>query len=124
MSRIKIIFFTILTLLAVYSLYRTYSDVRTKAKKIDDLALVVKELKEDNKTVKQEIARKKTRDFIEFEAVNKLGLAKKNQEVIVIPENTTDQDEVKLDIKNKIATTPFEEWKLLFFKNNLLKTEL
>jgi len=124
MSRIKIIFFTILTLLAVYSLYRTYSDVRTKAKKIDDLALVVKELKEDNKTVKQEIARKKTRDFIEFEAVNKLGLAKKNQEVIVISENTTDQDEVKLDIKNKIATTPFEEWKLLFFKNNLLKTEL
>ena len=118
MNRFSISFFLILTVLAVYSLYRTYSDVQMKAQTIDDLASSVKQLKENNMHVKQDIAEKKTRDFIEYQAVSKLGLAKKNQEVLIIPGN---KDNVKknsveeIDDKNK---APFKQWKDLFLKNN------
>jgi len=89
-----------------------------KAQTIDDLASSVKQLKENNMHVKQDIAEKKTRDFIEYQAVSKLGLAKKNQEVLIIPGN---KDNVKknsveeIDDKNK---APFKQWKDLFLKNN------
>ena len=111
-------FFLILTILAIYSLYRTYSDVQTKAKTIGDLALSVAQLKEDNKLVKQDIASKKTRDFIEFEAVSKLGLAKENQEVIIISNSQDNNKEVEVLEANKIIQNLINDWVKLFLKNN------
>ena len=111
-------FFLILTILAIYSLYRTYSDVQTKAKTIGDLALSVARLKEDNKLVKQDIASKKTRDIIEFEAVSKLGLAKENQEVIIISNSQDNNKEVEVLEANKIIQNLINDWVKLFLKNN------
>lgn len=118
MYRYQIVFFIILTLLAVYSLYRTYADVQLKAKAVDHLALSVEQLKLENKEIKQEIAEKKTRDFIEFEAVSKLGLSKRNQEVIIVPGKIGDKKIAEvLEIKD-LEIRPVEMWLELFFKNN------
>ncbi len=121
MNKYKILFFFILTLLAVYSLYRTYSDVRIKARIIDDLASNVEQLKNDNKLIKEDIARKKTRDFIEFEAISKLGLAKIGQKVIVVQGDFEKEEEVNVEEINEIKLKPIEEWKNLFINNNPLR---
>ena len=121
MNKYKILFFFILTLLAIYSLYRTYSDVRIKAKTIDDLALSVEQIKQGNKVTKEDIARKKTRDFIEFEAVSQLGLAREGQKVIVVQGDFDKKEEINIEEINEISVKPFEEWKKLFFKNNPLR---
>lgn len=121
MNKYKILFFFILTLLAIYSLYRTYSDVRIKAKTIDDLALSVEQLKENNRITKGEIAKKKTRDFIEFEAVSKLGLAKERQKVIVVNGDFDKKEEINVEEITEISLKPIQEWKKLFLNNNPLR---
>jgi len=118
MNRFNILFFLVLTILAVYSLYRTYSDIQTKARTIDDLALNVEQLKKANMRIKQDIAEKKTRDFIEYQAVSKLGMAKKNQEVFIVPENEHNEKKITIEEIGSGSKSPLEQWKELILKNN------
>jgi len=126
MKRFKYIIFTLLLLLATYSLYRTYQDVRGKAVKIDDLANNVNKVEEENSKLREDIAVSKTREFIEKEAIEKLGLVKPNQKIIVIP---SDKDATKLeDINDLLISTveqeKWEKWLELFTKNNPFKFRL
>jgi len=126
MKRFKFVVFALLLILATYSLYRTYQNVRGKAVKIDDLANNVNKVEEENSKLREDIAVSKTREFIEQEAIEKLGLVKPNQKIIVVP-NKEDDNKLE-DINDLLISTVEEEkwqkWFKLFTKNNPFKFRL
>lgn len=120
MKKVKVFFFVALFLLATYSLYRTYNDVSGKGVKVDDLANEVSQLQEENDNLRLDIAKNKTRETIEKNAIDKLGLIKPNQKIIVVPEQSLKptESEVLGDSDKGEIKSNREMWKEKFLSNN------
>lgn len=69
-------------------------------------------LKEENEQLKSELEYKKSNDFAEEEIRNKLGLAKQNEAIVVLPMEETKES----DVENRKSTPNWQKWWRLFFE--------
>ncbi len=69
-------------------------------------------LKKENEALKRDLEYKKSDQFTEGEIRNKLGLAKKGEEIVVVPKDESDKQQ---ETSNKKEKANWEKWRELFF---------
>lgn len=85
-KKITIILIILVTLVVAYNLIGQIMDATKSGERLSTAVDEVYKLEVKNKALKEKLSRTQTPDFIEEEVRNKLGLAKKGETVVVIPE--------------------------------------
>lgn len=104
-------------ILLILSLVRSITRIVGSNEKVREASQHVSELQAENKNLSEELSTLQSVQFIEREARDKLGLAKKGEIVVVLP----DEDklrELAPKFSGKIYSLPDPNWKLwlrLFF---------
>lgn len=114
---LKYIGLTILFAVATMNFVRTTLDVIESSRRLDEMKSDVAGLNDENAKLQEELEYKKSEDFIEGEARNKLGLAKPGEELFVVEkvmgETSHNSNESGLLFDN-FDTTNVEKWVGLF----------
>ena len=104
----------IIAIIVIYSLLKSISRLTGATQKITDEQNYVFLLKKENQDLNQKLLTAQSPQFVEQEARNKLGLAKKGEIVVVLPDiNTLKNLAPKLPVEK--ATLPDPTW-LLWLK--------
>ncbi len=106
----------IIAFVAIYSLLKSISRLTSANQKIIDEQNYVSELKKQNEELNQKLSIVQNPLFIEEEARNKLGLAKKGEIVVVLPDATTLRNLVPKEFVEKVAFPDdnLQKWMKLF----------
>ncbi|MBI2414857.1 septum formation initiator family protein [candidate division WWE3 bacterium] len=81
---IKHLVLTLLFIVAAVNFTRTTLNIIESSKRLDELKNTVSSLESKKNELKSELEYKKTDDFVEKEARNKLGMAKIGEEIFVV----------------------------------------
>lgn len=81
---IKHLFFTLLFIIAAVNFTRTTLNIIESSKRLDELKTHVSSLEDSKKALQDDLEYKKSDDFVEKEARNKLGMAKSGEEVFIV----------------------------------------
>ncbi len=86
-AQVKYIVISLLFVLATINFTRTTLNIIQSSKRLDNLKEEVSTLDSKKTAKEKELAYKKSTDFVEAEARNKLSLIKSGEEVFVLPES-------------------------------------
>lgn len=84
--KITLVAIILLVLVIFYNLLVQINDAMRSQERLSSAAEVVYKLEAKNRELKNKLSEVKTREFIEEQARNKLGLSKNGETVVVIPE--------------------------------------
>ncbi len=84
-AQTKYIVLSVLFILASINFTRTALEILENSKRLDSLSQEVKEMEEEKQDYKNEVAYKKTDEYIEEKARNDLNLIKPGEKVYVVP---------------------------------------
>ena len=86
---------------------------RENAKTVENAEERLQRLKKENEALKAEFEYKKSNEFAEEEIRNKLGLAKEDEVVLILP---NEEDSSQLTVHSSQSLKPnWAKWKKLFF---------
>ena len=86
---------------------------RNTSQKVGDFETRLKQLRQENSELKQELEYKKSNEFVEGEIRNKLGLVKEGEVVFVIPKK--DEGQTTNDERQEDQAPNWQKWWNLFF---------
>lgn len=90
-AQVKYIVISLLFVLATVNFTRTTLNIIQSSKRLDNLKEEVSSLEEQKASKEAELEYKKSAEFVEEEARNKLSLVKEGEEVFVLSEGDTKQ---------------------------------
>ena len=109
--------FILITIILGVSLYRNFTKVKSSKDRIEQARRKVEELKDQNTKLKRNLQEKESEEFIERELRNKLNLARKDEIVLVLPD-----DEIlrklapeKVEEQQDLPDPNWKKWLKLFF---------
>jgi len=111
----------VLTLLVVIfsaNLIKSVLETRANLGRLDRLKKEVSKLASGVESLKREEEYKKSPEFLEREARDKLGLVKKDEKLLILPEagNVLESDSSQISNRTKIDKTPnWVKWKKFLF---------
>lgn len=88
------------------SLPRLFSSSR----KIDETRTKVQELEKENEILKAELESRKSQEFVEREAREKLGFVKEGESLLVLP-----KEEEKVEEPKRVEKPNWQKWKDVLF---------
>lgn len=110
----------ILVLVLIFGLFLSYNSIRRiltfreTAKTVKSAEAKLEKLKQENEALKKELELKSSDEFAEAEIRNKLGLAKEDETVLILPKEETNQSFDST--QDKQSTRPnWVKWRKLFF---------
>ena len=86
---------------------------RTTSQKVGEASVQLEGLKAENTQLKQELEYKKSKEFMEAEIRNKLGLAKEGETVVILPQDQNQGSNLQLAQKPEVPN--WQKWRDLFF---------
>jgi len=107
-----------ISLLAIYNTARTVIDINTRTKKLGSIQNEVQRLENEQKELKAELKYRKTNEFVEKEARDKLMMAFPGEVMLVIPKTETAKDILgssTINTTNQNQTPLWKQWIDLFF---------
>ncbi|HSX48782.1 MAG TPA: septum formation initiator family protein [Candidatus Saccharimonadales bacterium] len=109
----RILKFTVIliAIILAFSLLRSMSHISSSAQKIEDEKNKVADLEKESEKLKKQLQSVESVQFIEQEARDKLGLAKKGETVVVLPDEETLKSLVPKEETEKEVLPP-DNWKL------------
>ncbi len=96
-AHMKYMLLTVLFVLASFNFTRTALEIIENSKRLDSLSQEVEEMKEDKRNYENEVAFKKTDEYIEEKARNDLNLIKPGEKVYVVS-----GDMQKVDLESQV----------------------
>lgn len=112
MKRIIAIVIIIVLIVVIRSIILSINSLSDNNKSLTELKNDLITKKRENQLLKEKLHYVKSDEFIEFEARNKLGLTRKDEYMVLVPQDpnkaTTEQIEIE-EVPN------WEKWKKLFF---------
>ncbi len=113
MKRNFLLFLALLvSLLLVINSTKRLLSLRTTSQKVIETKERLEELKKENEALRKELEYKQSQEFLEEEIRNKLGLVKKGEGVVIIPQEKISQ---KLETRNQKPEKNWQKWWNLFF---------
>ena len=89
-------------------------DSYTKIENLNEIRDESKVLKEERSELENELEERKSKDFVEKESRNKLGLSKEGESIYVVEENEPSEEELIKEENKKMAI--WQLWREVFFK--------
>lgn len=102
-----------MSLLLAISSVRRILTFRTTSQKVSQAEARLEQLRKENEVLKSELEYKKSDEFAESEIRNKLGLAKKDEAIVVVPKKDDDSQSTIDDRQSKVPN--YIKWWNLFF---------
>ena len=110
-KNILLIFAFLVSVLLVVNGAKRILSLRSTSKGIEDAQARLEKVKKENEQLKGDLEYKKSQEFTEGEIRNKLGLAKQNEAVVVVP-----KEEQSADSNLQTVNEPnWQKWWDLFF---------
>lgn len=112
-NKIKVILqwgIVLLALILGYSLVKSIIKIAGSSGKVEDARREVQGLKKENEDLNKELMAVQSVQFIEKEARDKLGLAKKGEIVVVLPDDETLRS-LAPKVEEKTSSLPDPNWK-------------
>ncbi len=117
LAKIKYVLVVGLFTFSSYNIIKTTLEIYKSSHRIEDIRLSVDEAKKENERLKSELSYKKTDDFIETEARNKLNMAKKGERIVITPEVLsvqTAKNAFSLIVSRSFEEPNYKKWYQLF----------
>ena len=96
-----------------YNSFNKIMTFRENAKTVENAQERLDRLKKENEALKAEFEYKKSNEFAEEEIRNKLGLAKEDEVVLILP---NEEDSSQLTVHSSQSSKPnWVKWRKLFF---------
>ncbi|MBI4037856.1 septum formation initiator family protein [Candidatus Curtissbacteria bacterium] len=111
-QKILLVFGVLAAILLIFNSVKKIMFFRNNAQQIKEAETRLFSLKKENEQLKSELEYKKSNDFAEEEIRNKLGLAKQNEAIVVLPKE--EAKETDKDLSN--VTPNWRKWWRLFFE--------
>ncbi len=93
-ARLKYIVISLLLLFGMFNFTRTTMDIIQSSKRLESMQKTVSSLEKKKLALDKELKYKKTARFIEEQARNRLNMAKKGEDVLVLPAALRDPSKI------------------------------
>ena len=93
-ARLKYIVISVLLLFGMFNFTRTTMDIIQSSKRLESMQKTVSSLEKKKLALDKELKYKKTARFIEEQARNRLNMAKKGEDVLVLPAALRDPSKI------------------------------
>ena len=101
----------IFAIMIINSSLRRIQQLRATSKNVDLAQAKLERLKSENEELKREFSYKNSSEFIEAEIRNKLGLAKENESIVILPR----EEEGKTAEDDGTQKPNWKKWQEVFF---------
>lgn len=93
-ARLKYIVISLLLVFGMFNFTRTTMDIIQSSKRLESMQKTVSSLEKKKKALDKELKYKKTARFVEEQARNRLNMAKKGEDVLVLPAALRDPSKI------------------------------
>ncbi len=93
-ARLKYIVISLLLAFGMFNFTRTTMDIIQSSKRLESMQKTVSSLEKKKKALDKELKYKKTARFVEEQARNRLNMAKKGEDVLVLPAALRDPSKI------------------------------
>lgn len=103
----------IIGIFLAYNSFKKIMTFRQNAKTVESAEARLARLRAENEILKKELEYKSSDEFAEAEIRNKLGLAKENETVLILPK---EEDSEQSTFNSSLSTRPnWVKWRKVFF---------
>jgi len=111
MNKKALILFIVISILSTYSIFKTFSDIYQKSRRINDLKSEITDLEKENESQGKDLAYKNSREFVEKEAREKLFMGLPGEKILIVPQNFFENMDKEIETDKAEDETHKPVWK-------------